>query len=141
MHTNGPVTTLTLSRPEIRNALGPEMILELTQLFGALARDQSRVIVITGEGDAFCAGADIEWMKASRTLSDAQNVADATTARTMWEAIDTCPKPVVARINSQALGGGSYAYTPSSHALSCASRAAASTPSTKRCALSPTTPP
>lgn len=107
LRTQGPVTTLTLSRPEVRNALGPEMIMELTHLFHALALDESRVIVITGEGDAFCAGADLEWMKASRTLSDDQNVADAATARTMWETIDCCPKPVIARVNGPALGGGS----------------------------------
>ena len=107
MHTQGPVTTLTLSRPEVRNALGPEMIMELTHLFHALALDESRVIVVTGEGDAFCAGADLEWMQASRTLSDDQNVADAATARTMWETIDSCPKPVDRAGQRPALGGGS----------------------------------
>ncbi len=103
---HGPVATLTLDRPQARNALGLEMIVELTQLFGALAMDETRVIVLTGAGDAFCAGADLDWMRRSRELSDQQNLADAAMARTMWEAIDGCPKPVVARVNGHALGGG-----------------------------------
>ncbi len=107
MDSRGPVTTLTLNRATTRNALGPAMILELTQLFSALARDESRVIVLTGDGDAFCSGADIDWMRESRTLTDEDNIADAATARTMWEMIDTCPKPVIARVNGHALGGGS----------------------------------
>jgi methylglutaconyl-CoA hydratase len=103
---HGPVATLTLDRPQARNALGLEMIVELTQLFGALAMDETRVIVLTGAGDAFCAGADLDWMRRSRELSDQQNLADAAMARTMWEAIDGCPKAVVARVNGHALGGG-----------------------------------
>ncbi len=65
------------------------------------------MVVLTGDGDAFCAGADIEWMRESRTLTDEDNIADAATARTMWEMIDSCPKPVIARVNGHALGGGS----------------------------------
>jgi methylglutaconyl-CoA hydratase len=103
---DGPVATLTLNRPEVRNAIGPSLIALLTQFFGALAMDDSRVIVITGAGAAFSAGADIDWMRASRDLPPEQNVADAAAARTMFETIDACPKPVVARVNGHALGGG-----------------------------------
>src|SRR5205085_4813364 len=102
----GPIATLTISRPEVRNAIGPSLIAQLTQLFGALALDDTRVIVLTGAGSAFSAGADVEWMRASRDLSQQQNVADAAAARTMFETIDACPKPVVARVNGHALGGG-----------------------------------
>jgi len=102
----GAVVTLTLNRPEVRNAIGPSLIAQLTQLFGALAMDDSRVIVLTGAGSAFSAGADIDWMRASRDLSPERNVGDAAAARTMFEAIDACPKPVVARVNGHALGGG-----------------------------------
>ena len=107
LETVGPVTTLTLNRAETRNAMGPGMILELTQLFGALSMDESRVIVLTGSGEAFSAGADVNWMRKSRDLTDDQNIADAGTARAMWEAIDSCAKPVIARVNGHALGGGS----------------------------------
>jgi methylglutaconyl-CoA hydratase len=102
----GSVATLTLNRPELRNAIGPSLIAQLTQLFGVLAVDETRVIVLTGEGTSFSAGADIEWMRSSRQLSVEQNVADAAAARTMFEVIDSCPKPVIARVNGHALGGG-----------------------------------
>ncbi len=82
------------------------MIAELTAFFGAFAWDETRVVVITGDGTAFSAGADVDWMRASRDLTDEQNLADAATARTMWETIDSCPKPVVARVNGAAMGGG-----------------------------------
>jgi methylglutaconyl-CoA hydratase len=103
----GPVVTLTIDRPEVRNALGPELIIELTQLFQTLAVDETRVIVLTGAGSVFCAGADLDWMRRSRELSEIDNIADAASAHPMWEAIDRCPKAVVARVNGHALGGGS----------------------------------
>jgi methylglutaconyl-CoA hydratase len=102
----GGVTTLTMNRPEVRNAIGPSLIAELTQCFAALAADDSRVLVLTGAGGAFSAGADIEWMRASRDLSEQQNVADANAAAALFSSIDACPKPVIARINGHALGGG-----------------------------------
>jgi methylglutaconyl-CoA hydratase len=103
---DGPVATLTLNRPEMRNAIGPSLIAQLTQLFQVLGMDDTRVIVLTGAGSAFSAGADIDWMRQSRDLSHDQNVADAAAARTMFERIDACPKPVIARVNGHALGGG-----------------------------------
>ena len=66
---DGPVTTLTINRPEVRNAIGPSLIAQLTQMFSALAMDDSRVMVLTGAGSAFSAGADIDWMRASRDLA------------------------------------------------------------------------
>jgi methylglutaconyl-CoA hydratase len=102
----GPVATLTLNRPQVRNAIAPSLIAQLTQLFQVLAIDETRVIVLTGAGDAFSAGADIAWMRASRDLPPERNVADAAMARGMFEAIDSCPKPVIARVNGHALGGG-----------------------------------
>jgi methylglutaconyl-CoA hydratase len=104
---NGPVSTLTLDRPEARNALEPAMMIELRDLVIALAQDGTRVIVLTGAGDIFCAGADIDWMRRSRDLTPEQNVADAAVMRGLLDALDACPLPIVARVNGHALGGGS----------------------------------
>jgi len=106
MERNGLVATVTLDRPESRNALNREVMVELTQMFGALSGDGTRVIVLTGAGSAFCAGADIEWMRRARDFDHDANVADAAIARTLFETIDACPRPVIARVNGHALGGG-----------------------------------
>jgi methylglutaconyl-CoA hydratase len=102
----GAVTTLTMNLPDVRNAIGPDLIAGLTETFSAAAADDSRVLVLTGAGSAFSAGADVEWMRASRDLSEQQNVADANAAAAMFRAVDSCPKPVIARVNGHALGGG-----------------------------------
>jgi methylglutaconyl-CoA hydratase len=103
----GPVATVTLNLPDVRNALGPELIAGVTETFSRLATDDAcRVIVLTGAGSAFCAGADLAWMQASRDLTEAENVADAALAQAMLEAVDGCPKAVVARVNGHAMGGG-----------------------------------
>ena len=103
---NGLVATITLDRPDARNALDRELMVELTQMISALSGDGTRVIVLTGAGKAFCAGADIEWMRKARDLDHDANVADAAMARTMFETIDACPRPIIARVNGHALGGG-----------------------------------
>ena len=103
---NGVVTTLTLDRPEARNALEPAMMIELRDLVTALAQDGTRVLVLTGAGDIFCAGADIDWMRRSAELTPEQNVADAAVMRGLLEALDACPLPIVACVNGHALGGG-----------------------------------
>jgi enoyl-CoA hydratase/carnithine racemase len=104
---NGLVATLTLDRPDARNALDRELMIELTQMFSTLAYDGTRVIVLTGAGTAFCAGADIEWMRRARDLEQDENVADAAIARNLFETIDACPRAVIAQVNGPALGGGS----------------------------------
>jgi methylglutaconyl-CoA hydratase len=106
MERNGLVATVTMDRPDSRNALNRELMVELTQMFGALSGDGTRVIVLTGAGSAFCAGADIEWMRRARDFDHDANVADAGIARTLFETIDACPRPVIARVNGHALGGG-----------------------------------
>jgi methylglutaconyl-CoA hydratase len=103
----GPVATVTLNRPQARNALDLELIVELGQLFSTLAVDETRVVVVTGSDPVFCAGADAAWMRRSAELSDDQNIAEAAALGTMLDAVDRCPKPVVARVNGHALGGGS----------------------------------
>jgi methylglutaconyl-CoA hydratase len=66
----------------------------------------ARAVVLAGEGDSFCAGADVEWMRAAVDLSYEENVADSTRLRRMYEAVDRCPAPVVAPIQRHVLGGG-----------------------------------
>jgi methylglutaconyl-CoA hydratase len=98
------VLRITLARPERRNAFDAELIGELSQAFVDVGR--ARAVVLAGEGASFCAGADVEWMRKSVGLSFDENVADANAMRQMFEAIDRCPAPVVARVQGHALGGG-----------------------------------
>jgi methylglutaconyl-CoA hydratase len=101
---DGPVLRITLARPEQRNAFDAQLIDELARALIDLGR--ARAVVLAGEGSSFCAGADVEWMRASVGLSVEDNVADANAMRKMFEAIDQCPAPVVARVQGHALGGG-----------------------------------
>lgn len=95
---------VTLTRPEVRNAFDAELIAELAQAFVDVGR--ARAVVLAGEGASFCAGADVEWMRASVELTYDRNVEDAMALRRMLEAIDKCPAPVIARVQGHALGGG-----------------------------------
>jgi len=101
---DGSVLRITLARPERRNAFDAQVIAELSEAFVDVGR--ASAVVLAGEGASFCAGADVEWMRASVGLSLDENVADANAMRQMFEAIDRCPAPVVARVQGHALGGG-----------------------------------
>jgi methylglutaconyl-CoA hydratase len=101
----GPILRVTLTRSERRNAFDAALIAELTEAFSNVG--DARVVLLAGEGPAFCAGADVEWQRASIDLSYAQNVDDAMRLYAMLEAVDTCPAPVVCRVHGFALGGGS----------------------------------
>ena len=101
---DGNVLHVTLARPELRNAFDAALIAELAEAFVDVGR--ARAVVLAGEGASFCAGADVDWMRASASLSFDENVADANAMRQMFEAIDRCPAPVVARVHGHALGGG-----------------------------------
>jgi enoyl-CoA hydratase/carnithine racemase len=100
----GSVLRITLARPDRRNAFDAQLIEELSKAFVDVGR--ASAVVLAGEGASFCAGADVEWMRASVGLSVDENVADANAMRQMFEAIDACPAPVVARVQGHALGGG-----------------------------------
>src|ERR687890_1494373 len=101
------VATVALARPDARNALNDELIGELTRCIEELAEDDEvRVVVLTGEGDFFCAGADIGYMRDTANLSYEENLEDARRIAAMFGAVDRCPKPVVARIRGAATGGG-----------------------------------
>ena len=104
---DGAIATVTLRRPERRNALDPALLDAIAEAFTRLAEDDDvRVIVLAGEGPAFCAGADLEWMAASRELTHDENVLDAERMAAAFEAVDACPKAVVARVHGYAFGGG-----------------------------------
>src|SRR4051794_39038142 len=107
---------ITLARPDRRNAFDAEVIRELSEAFVDVGR--ARAVVLAGEGASFCAGADVDWMRASVGLSFDENVADANAMRQMFEAIDNCPAPVVARVQGHALGGGAGLVAASDIALS-----------------------
>src|SRR5947207_15370317 len=102
---DGQVLRVTLARPERRNAFDAELISELTEAFADVG--DARAVVLAGEGESFCAGADIEWQRSAIDLSFDENVEDAMRLYRMCEAVDRCPAPVVARVHGYALGGGS----------------------------------
>jgi methylglutaconyl-CoA hydratase len=104
----GPVVTIALNRPENHNAFNSQMIMELTAAFlGLNQRPDVRVVVLTGNGRSFCAGADLATMRAAADYTYEQNLADGRAIFDLMQAVDSCRKPVVGRINGAALGGGS----------------------------------
>jgi len=103
---DGDLLRVTLARPERRNAFDSELIAELTQAFSAVG-DDVRAVVLAGDGPSFCAGADVEWQRASIDLTVEENVEDALRLHAMMVAVDSCPAPLVARVQGYALGGGS----------------------------------
>ncbi|HET9324519.1 MAG TPA: enoyl-CoA hydratase-related protein [Gaiellaceae bacterium] len=101
----GPVLRVSLAKPDRRNAFDAALIAALHDAFSAVG--DARVVLLSGEGESFCAGADIEWQRSAIDLSFDENVEDAMRLFAMIKAIDECPAPVVARIQGYALGGGS----------------------------------
>ena len=100
------VATLTLDRPEIRNAFDDALIAELAGAFRSLAADPAvRIVVLTGAGKAFSAGADLAWMQRMAGYSEAENIADAMALAEMLRTLNELPKPTVARINGAAYAG------------------------------------
>ena len=104
---SGQVACVRLNRPEVRNAFNDEVIAELTQAFVQLGRDPAvRAIVLAAEGPAFCAGADLNWMRRMADYTHAENLADAGQLAEMLRVIYTCSKPTVARIQGDVYAGG-----------------------------------
>ncbi|WP_175700910.1 enoyl-CoA hydratase/isomerase family protein [Burkholderia ambifaria] len=107
VHEADRVATVTLARPAVRNAFDETTIAELTTAFEWLdAHEGVRAIVLAAEGAAFCAGADLNWMKKMAGYSDDENRADARKLARMLEAIHRCGKPVIARVHGDAYAGG-----------------------------------
>jgi methylglutaconyl-CoA hydratase len=106
LSTHGPVVTVSLNRPQVRNAFNEELIAELTAWATSPMPSDVRVAVLRGEGSHFCAGADLTWMSRMIGYSHAENVRDARSMAAMFQALDTLPIPLVGRIHGAALGGG-----------------------------------
>ena len=103
----GDVARVTLNRADVRNAFNEAVIAELTATFAELGRDASlRAIVLAAEGKAFCAGADLNWMKAMAGYSWDENHADASKLAQMLWTIYSCPIPVIARVQGDVYAGG-----------------------------------
>lgn len=104
---DGPVLHLRLNRPEVRNAFNGTVVEELAAAFAAAGDDSGcRVVVLSGNGKSFSAGADLAWMQQQAGLSAAENAASAERMARMFLAIARCSKPVVGRMHGHALGGG-----------------------------------
>jgi methylglutaconyl-CoA hydratase len=114
---DGAIEYLTLNRPEVRNAINDEVAAELTTwaaaaraaaagASGAAADADLRVVLLSGAGPTFCAGADINWMSRALEYSAEENIRDATAMAEMFDALNTLPVPVVGRVHGAALGGG-----------------------------------
>jgi methylglutaconyl-CoA hydratase len=105
---DGPVEHVALNRPEVRNAFNEQVIADLAAWAGEAAADEGlRVVVLSGAGKVFSAGADAEWMARMAGYSHQENVDDAARAAAMFRAINALPCAVVGRIHGAALGGGS----------------------------------
>ena len=103
----GAVRTLTLSRPDVRNAFNDEVIAELKAAFDAAGQaGDVRCVVLAAEGPAFCAGADLNWMRRMADYTRDQNLADAGQLAAMLRAIYECPKPTIARVQGDVFAGG-----------------------------------
>lgn len=104
---NHRVGLVWMTRAAVRNAFNETTIAELTDAFRTLGADPGvRAIVLAGEGPAFCAGADLEWMRRMSRYSHDENLADAMKLATMLRTIHECPKPVIARVHGAAFAGG-----------------------------------
>ena len=101
------VLTVSLNRPDVHNAMNEKLMKELTTCFKKYSKKEGiRVIILTGEGKSFCAGADLNWMKKMVNYSKEENIKDSNLLLELYEAIYNCSKPTVARVNGHAFGGG-----------------------------------
>ena len=103
----GPVATITLTQPDVRNAFSDEVIADITRAFTWVgAQDQVRAVVLAAEGPAFCAGANLNWMRAMADYTREENLVDAGKLAEMLRVIYTCPKPTIARVQGDVYAGG-----------------------------------
>ena len=101
------ITTVYLNRPDVHNAMNEKLMKELTSCFKEFyEQDSTKVIILTGYGKSFCAGADLHWMKSMVNYSKEKNIDDSSLLLDLYETIYNCPKPVIGRINGSTFGGG-----------------------------------
>jgi methylglutaconyl-CoA hydratase len=106
-HPESNITEVTLNRPELHNAFNDTLIAEISECFKTLGSDdKTHLIILSGSGKSFCAGADINWMKSMIEYSRSENIEDSQKLADMFKIIDECPKPVICKINGAAFGGG-----------------------------------
>ena len=104
---DGAVVTIALNRPESRNAFSPQMSAAVRVAFAEIAeREDVRVVVLTGNGRSFCAGGDLNSMRAASDFSFDENIRDGEAIFDLMLTVDSCPKPVIGRVNGAAIGGG-----------------------------------
>jgi methylglutaconyl-CoA hydratase len=103
---SGNIATITLNRPDKRNAISTQMIQELLAVLDEAERAECRVVLLTGAGKAFCSGMDLEMLAAIARQSPAQNLEDSQRMAAMFRRIWSFPKPLVAAVNGAAIAGG-----------------------------------
>jgi methylglutaconyl-CoA hydratase len=103
----GAVARITLTQPEVRNAFSDEVIADITQAFTEVgARSDVRAVVLGAQGPAFCAGANLNWMRRMADYTHAENLADAAKLAEMLRVIYACPQPTIARVQGDVYAGG-----------------------------------
>lgn len=108
----GKILRLTMNRPQVHNAFNSAMIRELAAAFAAAAKDPDiRLVVLTGAGESFCAGADLNWMREIIHFSFEQNLRESRELAELLYAIYTLPKPTIARVNGAVIGGGTGLFS------------------------------
>lgn len=126
------VATITLNRPERRNSLDDVMIKELTDILGLVNRNTtSRVIVLTGAGESFCAGMDLDYLQRYSKLGEMENLEDARNFMRLLQLIHTLKKPIIAMVNGPALGGGCGIAAACDYVFAGRKRALIGTPEVK----------
>ena len=101
------ILKVNLNRPDLHNAFNEELISELTDLGRTLSSNTAiRILILTGNGKSFCAGADLNWMKKTKQFTYDENIKDANDLGTMFHVLDELPQAVIGRINGPAIGGG-----------------------------------
>lgn len=106
VETDGPLLRVTLNRPEVKNAFNDELIAQLVQTFTSIKLGDARAVILSGEGDAFCAGGDLQWMKKAAGYSEEENYRDALKLARLFQAMVDCPAVVVVKVQGAAFGGG-----------------------------------
>ena len=104
---NKDTATVLLNRPDVHNAMNEKLMKELTTCFKQLSNDENvKIIVLSGNGKSFCAGADLNWMKSMANYTKKENIDDSRLLLDLYDTIYTCPKPVIGKVNGHAFGGG-----------------------------------